>query len=159
MITNHSFFHVLLCGVCCLSLTLGCSNKPQIPSSELVWESTFDSQCCDSYEVERRFTADSIELRLFYNSIIKASQNGRPYKELGIDYKNWGLEMGINGSAKGGWYIDKENQYYCFAEPLFRNRVLCFFCSEETIIERRLYGIKLNQFKVGEKEYHVSYHY
>lgn len=67
--------------------------------------------------------------------------------------------MGINGDAKGGWYVDKDNQYYCFAEPLFRNRLKRLFYSAEEIRERRLYGIKLNEFKVGDNRYHVSYHY
>lgn len=155
---NRSYSIIL--ALWCLLLVPGCSNKPEIPPSEVIWESSFDSQCCDSYEVNRRFTSDSIELSYFYSSIIKSAKHGRPYEKLGIDYKNWGIEnAGINGNAKGGWYIDKDYQVYCYAEPLSRNRWIRLFCSEDEIRERSLYGIKLHQFTIGEREYQVSYHY
>lgn len=139
---------LLVAAICVLSLFPRATYLPQIPPSEIVHESTFDSPCCYSYEVEHHFTADSVELCLFYDQIVRAARNAKPYDHLFADYKEIGREHGIGGSVKIGWYVDREDQFYCYAAPLSR--------TDTGILSQ--YGIKLYQFVIGDKNYHVSYH-
>lgn len=148
--------------ICLFSVVLliSCTSLPALPPAEIVFESTFDSQCCDSYEIYSQFTTDSIALLPFYNKVKEKGKKGMPLEELGTNYKEYGLENGINGNAKGGWYKDeRDTLFYCYARPLYFNRFLQLLTPKDQLLGRHLYGIALYDFEIGGKEYHLSYHY